>query len=60
MKFSDYSGRSHDMSIYRQDWISSNDSHDMDKVDKGKIKTTKGSERGNLVQLKKQKERNFK
>ena len=60
MKFSDYSGRSHDMSIYRQDWIASNDPHDMDKVDKGKIKTTKGSERGNLVQLKKQKERNFK
>lgn len=53
LKFQDYAGRSHDLSIYRRDWVATQDPYDLQKVDKGKIKTTKGSERSNLIQMKK-------
>jgi hypothetical protein len=54
LRFDSYAGRSHEAGIYRRDWQANQDPYDLDKVDQGKIKTTKGTEKGNLISLKKQ------
>lgn len=59
MKFDNYSGRSMDQSIYQKDWQASQNPYDFGKVEKGMIKTTKGSEKSNLLDLNKQKKRDM-
>lgn len=51
--------RTHDKSIYKRDWGAMQDPYDVNKVDLGKIKTTKNSQRKAHYSLQKQTNRNY-
>jgi hypothetical protein len=60
LRFDSYAGRSHDSGIYSKDWDAVQEPYDLAKVDNGKLKTTKGTGKGNLISLKKQQARDLK
>ena len=59
LQFNKYADRTHARSIYRRDWGASQDPYDLKKVDLGKLKTTKGSERKAQYSLSKQPGRDY-
>lgn len=58
LKFEGYEQRNYMKSIYNRDPLVPNDPYDLEKVDLGKLKTTKNSGKSAHVALKKQTDRN--
>ena len=60
LTFSGYDKRNQIFSIYPSDYEKPGDPYDLDKVNRGTIKTTKGTGRSCYVSMKKQNQRDFK
>jgi hypothetical protein len=60
ISFDKYNNRCLVGSIYERNYDVVQDPYDLGKVDTGKIKTTKGTEKKPFVDMKKQENRNFK
>lgn len=59
LPFNKYAERTHARSIYHRDWQATQDPYDMQRVDLGKLKTTKGSEKKAQYSLSKQPGRDY-
>ena len=58
--FDGYERRNEIFSIYRRDFDMRKDPYDLDKVNRGTLKTTKGTGKSCFVEMKKQNDRNYK